>query len=65
MNEKMEDWNNIRNIVPYTCIHIYTPISMWSGFMWIHGKLKVPEIQLIGKKHDNEYKYIERKTELA
>ena len=44
----------------YIVPDIYTPISMWSGFMWIHGKLKVPEIQLIGKKHDNECKYIEK-----
>ena len=40
-----------KNIVPYsTCIYIYTPISMWSGFMWIHGKLDVPDTQYIDRE---------------
>ena len=43
MNEKMCKIETIKNVVPY--IYIYTPISMWSGFMWIYGKLNVPVMQ--------------------
>ena len=35
----MRKIETLRNVVSY--VHIYTPTSMWSGFMWIHGKLNV------------------------
>ena len=31
----------LRNVVSY--VHIHRQISMWSGFMWIHGKLSMSE----------------------
>ena len=43
MNEKMCKIETIKNVVPY--IYIYTPTSMRSGFMWIHGKLNIPDMQ--------------------
>ena len=41
MNGKMFKIDTLRNVVP----HIYMPISMWPGFMWIQGKLNVPDMQ--------------------
>ena len=46
MMKKMFKIETLRNVVPYIFIH--TPILMWSGFIWIHGKLNVP-IQGIGR----------------
>ena len=31
-----------RNVVQY--IYIHTPMSMWPGFIWINGKLNVPDM---------------------
>ena len=40
---KMFKIETLRNIVPY--IYIYTPISMCSDFIWIYGKLNVPDMK--------------------
>ena len=40
---KMFNIEKLRNVDPY--IFVPTPVSMWSDFMWIHGKLNVPDIK--------------------
>ena len=49
-NEKIE---TLKNVVTY----IYTPISMWSGFVWIRGKSNFQDIQDIDRETHNECKY--------
>ena len=51
--EKNEKIETLKNVVTY----IYTPILMWSGFVWIRGKSNFQDIQDIDRETHNECKY--------